>query len=302
MLRKASVRHVVLASALAGSIGCSLAQAQTPPKAAASSKGSLAVNTLTENRGFFALSAVSGSNSGELAPVVNAPLSAVARREEVSTLLDGNRIVRSSSVKMYRDSQGRTRTEHTFPLLRGASISESPSIAQIQDPVSGERFSLNIAHKVVTTFGDLHTANPVLQAPVPVPAMRPDLHLPQLSFAIARLDSPNVSKESSLGEKTMEGVRVVGTRLEYTLAANSVGNEKPITLVTEQWFSPDLGTVILRTVRSPAGIESTYKLEQLVREEPDRALFVIPPDFTKQEVRQRVYESGMFQGESLSPK
>src|ERR1700674_2267795 len=44
-------------------------------------------------------------------PVTGAPYSAVAITETTQTLGDGNRIVHSQSQKIYRDGQGRERTE-----------------------------------------------------------------------------------------------------------------------------------------------------------------------------------------------
>jgi hypothetical protein len=65
--------------------------------------------------------------------------------------------------------------------------------------------------------------------------------------------------------------------------ANIVGNQKPIAVAVEQWFSPELGVVILTTDRSAIGNETTYQLEQIARAEPDATLFVIPPDYTRRE-------------------
>jgi hypothetical protein len=45
--------------------------------------------------------------------VKNAPFSAEAVSESVQTLADGNRIVRSSTSKLYRNSEGRFRREFT---------------------------------------------------------------------------------------------------------------------------------------------------------------------------------------------
>ena len=58
-------------------------------------------------------------------PVKGAPYSAEATTETVQTLSDGNRIQQKNSSMVYRDSEGRTRREHTvgpmFPWLAGTS-------------------------------------------------------------------------------------------------------------------------------------------------------------------------------------
>ena len=53
-------------------------------------------------------------------------------------------------------------------------------------------------------------------------------------------NEPGWSSPVSLGEKSIEGLRAVGTQKTYTLAAGAVGNEKAVTITVEQWSSPDL--------------------------------------------------------------
>ena len=51
----------------------------------------------------------------------------------------------------------------------------------------------------------------------------------------------------------------------------------PIEIVTETWFSPDLHTMVLRKHSDPRLGDSTYKLTDIKRNEPDAALFQPPP-------------------------
>jgi hypothetical protein len=95
---------------------------------------------------------------------------------------------------------------------------------------------------------------------------------------------PNVAqapKAVSIGERRIEGLKVTGSRLEFTINAGEVGNDQPITVRTDQWFSPDLGVVVSSTHNDPMIGETTYRLEQINRGEPDSSLFVVPSDYTK---------------------
>jgi hypothetical protein len=95
---------------------------------------------------------------------------------------------------------------------------------------------------------------------------------------------PNVKpapQAVSIGERRIEGLKVTGSRLEFTIGAGEVGNEQPITVRTDQWFSPDLGVVVSSTHNDPMIGETTYRLEQINRTEPDAALFAVPGDYTK---------------------
>jgi hypothetical protein len=62
-----------------------------------------------------------------------------------------------------------------------------------------------------------------------------------------------------------------------------MGNEKPITLSVEQWFSPELGVVLASSGHTSTGVDTTYTLEQIVRTEPDPSLFTVPADYTRQD-------------------
>jgi hypothetical protein len=93
------------------------------------------------------------------------------------------------------------------------------------------------------------------------------------------------AEPTSIGERRIEGLNVTGSRLEFTLEAGAVGNDKPITVRTDQWFSPDLGVVVSSTNHDPMIGDSTYRLEQINRAEPDAGLFKVPADYTKNVVR-----------------
>ena len=82
-----------------------------------------------------------------------------------------------------------------------------------------------------------------------------------------------------LGTQTMEGLLVAGVRTTHTIPAGEIGNEKPITVVTEVWTSPDLKTIVYSKRSDPRMGEQTFKLTNIVRGEPDASLFRVPPDF-----------------------
>jgi hypothetical protein len=82
-----------------------------------------------------------------------------------------------------------------------------------------------------------------------------------------------------LGTETMEGLLVTGTRTTRTIPAGEIGNEKPISIVTEVWTSPDLKTIVYSKRSDPRMGEQTFKLANIVRAEPDASLFTVPADF-----------------------
>ena len=84
----------------------------------------------------------------------------------------------------------------------------------------------------------------------------------------------------SLGTQFMEGVAVEGTRTTLTIPAGQIGNELPINVVSERWFSPDLKVLVMSRQSDPRFGETTYRLTNITRAEPSPQLFEIPADFT----------------------
>ena len=53
--------------------------------------------------------------------VTGAPYSALGTSETITTLPDGNRIVRQNTVRLWRDSDGRTRAEYSLSSIGGSA-------------------------------------------------------------------------------------------------------------------------------------------------------------------------------------
>jgi hypothetical protein len=84
----------------------------------------------------------------------------------------------------------------------------------------------------------------------------------------------------SLGTQFMEGIVVEGTRTTLTIPAGHIGNELPIQIVSERWFSPDLRVLVMSRQSDPRFGETTYRLTNINRAEPPPSLFEIPADFS----------------------
>jgi hypothetical protein len=87
-------------------------------------------------------------------------------------------------------------------------------------------------------------------------------------------------KKESLGTQTIEGVNAEGTRATLTIPAGEIGNTLPIEVVDETWYSPELQIIVLTRHRDPRSAETTYRLTNIDRGEPDRSLFEVPADYT----------------------
>jgi TonB family protein len=91
------------------------------------------------------------------------------------------------------------------------------------------------------------------------------------------------TKTESLGKQMVEGVECDGTRAIMTLPAGVIGNERPIETVVENWYSPELSMMILSKRIDPRFGETSYRVTNINRAEPDPGLFQIPSDYTLKE-------------------
>jgi hypothetical protein len=99
---------------------------------------------------------------------------------------------------------------------------------------------------------------------------------------------PVNEKSQSLGKETIAGVLADGKRTSTEIPAGAMGNERPIEVVNERWFSPEL-QIVLRSKRSDPLVGNTeYTVTKLEKGEPPRSLFEVPADY-------QVRDGGMLQ-------
>jgi len=270
--------------------------------------------------------------------VKNAPFSAEAISESVQTLADGNRIVRSSTSKLYRNSEGRFRREMTGG--SGGTLGSLFTYGQgvtLLDPVGGFRYmidpNLRTTHqmvyrpnndiKIVTGSGGLTVEAPGLSDKVraevnaaiaagkgsggnvvindkvreeikvavaasAVPAIAPRAVIGQVGGdpgdGMTMVYSTGGGGQASnwekrteeLGTQNIEGVDAEGTRTITTIPAGAIGNERPIEITYEKWYSKELQLVVMSKHSDPRFGEQTYRLTNIVRSEPDPSLFALP--------------------------
>jgi hypothetical protein len=86
-------------------------------------------------------------------------------------------------------------------------------------------------------------------------------------------------KIEHLGTKFIEGIETVGTKTIMTIDAGTIGNERPIEIVYERWYSKELDLIVQSRNYDPRFGEQTYRLTNINRNEPDRSLFTVPADY-----------------------
>ena len=62
-----------------------------------------------------------------------------------------------------------------------------------------------------------------------------------------------------------------------------MGNDRPIVSISDTWISTDLKVTVLTETDDGQAGHSTMKLVNIVRSEPNAALFQVPADYTVKE-------------------
>src|SRR5262249_238057 len=102
---------------------------------------------------------------------------------------------------------------------------------------------------------------------------------PSSLTSVRNIPKYNTSTEQ-LAKQMVEGVECEGTRSVTTMPAGAIGNERPIETVNETWFSQELKIMIMSKRSDPRFGETTYRITNISRSEPDASLFQISSEYT----------------------
>ena len=208
----------------------------------------------------------------EQEPVKNAPYTATAITESTQTLSDGTHIVNKTSAFLARDSQGRTRREETFAKMGPLQV-QGPKLIVISDPVSKAEYLLQpgdltvrtLKHEVVKIErGDLGERRQIIREKL---GSEPSG------------ESPKQAQHEDLGTQVIEGVNCQGRRETVTIPTGAAGNDRPLEITSENWYSPELHAMVVRKHSDPRFGESVYRLTEIKLGEPDASLFQVPSDY-----------------------
>jgi hypothetical protein len=228
-------------------------------------------------------------------PVEDAPYSAEIVNEVTQELADGNRIERRTTGTVARDSRGRVRREHQLAAIGPVVPDGDVHMVTINDPVAGVHYALDPVRKVAVRS---HPPRVRIEKDGHAP-----LHGRASTMIFKRGEGPEVGLEiggepgappevrtEQLGTKEYEGVSAEGTRTIATLPAGAIGNVRPIEVVSERWYSPELGVVVLSRRADPRFGETVYRLTNIMRTEPDASLFQVPSDYKREDMKRFPFE------------
>ena len=194
---------------------------------------------------------------GERIPAVRGlPFSAKVELETVSQLQDGTLITHKTYNLDARDSAGRTHNEmRNWITAEG----EEPKLTRVElyDPATRTRTDLFPLTKLARQWVVAAAAQ---------------------AIPVAATAKPETTREE-IGTDTIEGLPVKGTRVTQTYATGALGNDRPLTIVTEYWFAAELRLNLLTKRTDPRYGVQTVRVTELQRQEPDATLFAIGEDY-----------------------
>jgi len=207
--------------------------------------------------------------------VKGSPFSAQVIIEDTQTLANGTHISHKLTGALYRDSEGRTRQE--FPREGAAEM------VRINDSVSGTIYTLNVFQHTIEKINVVETG--YAREAEDGKRHREMEEREKVEKMQARNERHHVEpqrKVESLGVQAFEGIQADVTRFSLTVPAGMEGNDQPFEIVSEKWYSSDLNVLVMAKRSDPRSGELNYRLTNISRAEPARALFEPPADFTVQ--------------------
>jgi len=180
------------------------------------------------------------------------PFSATEENRSLQILGNGARIETNAVSKLYRDAEGRTRTE------------DAQGNVTIVDPVAGFRATLNPKTKSATktnATGGGSFANI------------------QMRGETVRVGQLGSELREKLGVQPVNGVSARGERLTITIPKGDIGNDRELKVVTERWNSEDLQMLVKSVNSDPRYGDTTYELKGISQAAPNASLFQIPADY-----------------------
>jgi hypothetical protein len=215
------------------------------------------------------------------------PYTVIRKTSRVKTLADGTTSFHERLVKEARDSQGRSYREMRLPSPADPENSMLDQIVvRVTDPVAGTMTSWNTETHEAAVYHFQKRGPATLPQLAAGPGGNGRVFVTQL--ATFRKDGtivpiPVKEKREDLGTKTIDGLKCVGVRITRDVPAGAEMNDKPITITSEQWFSPELGIAVLWISDDPRLGVSTIELLGLDRGNPDAALFRLPDGYAVKE-------------------
>ena len=199
--------------------------------------------------------------------VQHAPFSSVVTAEWTKTLEDGSTVTRHNHRVVLRDSSGRIYQERRTLVPKDGPAEPLLTRIEISDPALHIKYFCQPGNHVCV-LRDYE--GPPADAAEPVGSTG---------------EGKMVLTRSDLGKNNVSGVEVTGTQETRVFAAGVIGNDRPISITKEFWYSPHLGLNMLVKRNDPRVGTQTFTVTEVSLAEPDPKYFQVPAGFKVLDMR-----------------
>jgi hypothetical protein len=199
-------------------------------------------------------------------PIPHAPFSATLATEWVKYAADGATMTFINERHIARDAQGRIYEERWYLVPKSGNVKSTMNWIQLTDPKQRTLYNCSTEKRVCDLLvydsaSDLLVASPRKGSSGP---------LPHGDGSVAWED---------LGSRNIAGMNTVGTRETTIKNAGTMGNDQPLTYISEYWHSEQLGINLLSIRSSPFFGKQTFTITEITPGDPDAQLFELPAGF-----------------------
>lgn len=201
-------------------------------------------------------------NSILIPPIPNAPFSATITAEWTKVLEDGSTITLQNHRVVVRDRVGRIFQERRRLVPQDSQQEPDLQRIEISDPSVHTKYFCRVTTRACELTNYIGPAAATAQP-----------------LGVEEETTGTLLRED-LGKNIVNGLDAIGTRETRTLNPGTIGNDRPIYVVKEYWYSPQLGiNVSVKRVDPRHGTEF-FGVTDISLTDPDAKLFVLPGGYT----------------------
>ncbi len=207
-------------------------------------------------------------------PLSNSPFSATVTTELTHTLEEGTTQSTWNQRRIMRDGSGRVYQERASFVPKNGDRQPQVTTIEISDPSTHKRLVCQTQAKSCTARPYAGTTSEVVLPSGPLPEGRGQRTV------------------EDLGKNVVNGIEVNGTRQTVVLNAGVTGNDRPMSIVYEYWYSPKLGINVVEKRNDPRVGTQTFTVGDITLQEPDSQYFAAPAGFAVPKARTQVSPAG----------
>jgi len=200
-------------------------------------------------------------------PIPNAPFTATLATEATKYAADGATMTFVNERYIARDAQGRIYQERWLLVPKNGKVKSTMNWIQLADPKRRTLYNCS-TEKLIC---DLLVFNPMSDLSA--------ASAPRKGFSGPLPNGEGNQAWEDLGHRNIAGLDTVGTRETTTTNAGTLGNDEPLTSMSEYWHSDQLGINLLSIRTSPFFGRQTFTITEITAGEPDAQLFQVPAGY-----------------------